>query len=53
MSIGLASVPDASQSFPRFPVTVLLAEGLDTEALRDGMTVFMQIHRTSPSVKKP
>lgn len=52
-SIGLAAVPDATQSFPRFPVTVALADGPDTASLRDGMTVFMQIHPVEHPVKAP
>jgi multidrug resistance efflux pump len=48
-SVGLAAVPDAASSFPRFPVTVELAEGPDTGVLRDGMTVFMRFQTLSNS----
>ena len=45
-AIGLAAVIDATQSFPRFPLTITLSDVPETELLRDGMTVFVQIHRS-------
>lgn len=43
-SIGLAAEPAPAQSFPRFPVIVLLNDGPETGLLRAGMTVLMRIH---------